>query len=332
MPRIIKPSVYFHYDLPDELIARHPLAERSASRMLVLNRATQTFHDDQFINFPSYLEDGDCLVLNNTRVIPARLFGNRPGLSGKIEIFLLRALNSEATRWRALVRPGKKLLAGQQVELAPDLTATITAHLDNGEREIELTGSGSIEKIGHVPLPPYIDRPDEESDKERYQTVFAKQKGAAAAPTAGLHFTPEILAAVKADIAEITLHVGLGTFKPLTEENLRTKTLHSEFYEISPEASAKLKAARRRVAIGTTSTRTIETTMEPGAGETNIFITPGYQFQAAGAILTNFHLPGSSLIMLIAAFAGHDLTMRAYRHAVEQRYRFFSYGDCMLIL
>jgi S-adenosylmethionine:tRNA ribosyltransferase-isomerase len=322
----------FHYDLPDELIARRPLPGRSDSRMLVLDRASQTFRDDMFCNFPSYLQPGDCMVLNNTRVIPARLFGHRPGTTGKIEIFLLRALNVEATRWRALVRPGKKLLVGQKVVLAPDLTATITAHLDNGEREVEFEGSGSIESIGHVPLPPYIDRPDEESDKERYQTVFAKTAGAAAAPTAGLHFTPEILAAVSAEIAEVTLHVGLGTFKPLTEENLKTLTLHHEFYEISPEASAKIQAAKRRVCIGTTSVRTVETTMEPGMGETNIFITPGYQFKAVGAMLTNFHLPESSLIMLVAAFAGYDLTMRAYRHAVAERYRFFSYGDCMLIL
>lgn len=300
--------------------------------MLVLDRASQTFHDDLFVNFPSYIQPGDCLVLNNTRVIPARLLGRRPGLNGKMEVFLLRALNAEATRWRALVRPGKKLLVGQVVELAPNLRATITAHLENGEREIELSGDGSIEEIGHVPLPPYLDRPDEASDKERYQTVFAKHTGAAAAPTAGLHFTPEILARVKAEIAEVTLHVGLGTFKPLTEENLKTKTLHSEFYEVTPEASAKLKAAKRRVAVGTTSVRTIETTMEPGTGDTNIFITPGYEFKAVGAMLTNFHLPESSLIMLVAAFAGYELTMSAYRHAVAERYRFFSYGDCMLIL
>lgn len=322
----------FHYDLPDELIARHPLPERSASRMLVLNRATQSFHDDEFRNFPSFLHSDDCLVLNNTRVIPARLFGHRPGTTGKVEIFLLRALNAEATRWTALVRPGKKLLVGTKVILADDLTATITAHLEHGEREIELEGTGSVEAIGHMPLPHYLHRPDEESDRERYQTVFAKHKGAAAAPTAGLHFTPEVLARIPARIAEVTLHVGLGTFQPLSEENLRTMTLHKEFFEISEEASTTLLAAKRRVAVGTTSVRTIESTMQPGIGETNIFITPGYEFRSTGAMLTNFHLPGSSLIMLVAAFAGYELTMRAYRHAVENRYRFFSYGDCMLIL
>lgn len=326
----------FQYDLPEDLIARHPLEERSASRMLVVDRARQTIEDDQFTNFPSYLRPSDCLVLNNTRVIPARLFGRRPGRTGRIEIFLLRALNAEGNRWRALVRPGKKLLTGETVELSPRLAARITAHLDKGEREIEFFGEATIqqelERIGHVPLPPYINRPDEDADKERYQTVYAKHAGAAAAPTAGLHFTPAILARVPCPIAEVTLHVGLGTFQPLSDDNLKTLTLHHEFYEVSAAASATLLAAGRRVAIGTTSVRTIETTMEPGSGDTNLFITPGFPFRATGAMLTNFHLPGSSLVMLVAAFAGYDLTMRAYRHAVAERYRFFSYGDCMLIL
>ncbi len=326
----------FHYDLPPELIASHPLAERSASRMLILNRADQSITDAQFRDFPNYLRPTDCLALNNTRVIPARLYGHRPGRTGKIEIFLLRSLNQEATRWRALVRPGKKLKTGESVVLSDQLTATITAHLEHGEREILFTCSARIreelDRIGHIPLPPYLDRPDELSDRERYQTVFAEHPGAAAAPTAGLHFTPEILAQLPCPIAAVTLHVGLGTFQPLSEENLRTGTLHHEFYEVSPAASATLKAAQRIVAIGTTSLRTIETTIEPGTGETNLFITPGYRFQATGALLTNFHLPGSSLIMLVAALAGYDLTMRAYRHAVASRYRFFSYGDCMLIL
>ncbi|WP_031500684.1 tRNA preQ1(34) S-adenosylmethionine ribosyltransferase-isomerase QueA [Bryobacter aggregatus] len=324
----------FHFDLPNELIARQPLPERSASRMLVLDRATQSFTDDVFANFPKYLRPGDCLVLNNTRVIPARLFGVRPGHTGKIEIFLLRHLGEQ--RWRALVRPGKKLRVGQEVLLSENLKATIVEHLEMGERILQLSGCDDVEaelnRIGHMPLPPYIDRPDEASDRERYQTVFSKHVGAAAAPTAGLHFTPEILAAAAVPVAEVTLHVGLGTFQPLSEESLRTGKLHREFYEISPESSAILKAAQRRVAIGTTSARTIETTMDAGSGETDIFIRPGYQFQAVGALLTNFHLPDSSLIMLVAAFAGHDLTMRAYAHAIATRYRFFSYGDCMLIL
>ena len=323
-----------HFDLPNELIARRPLPERSASRMLVIDRAKQSIEDDRFVNFPGYLRPDDCLVFNNTRVIPARLHGHRPGHTGKVEVFLLRPLGGN--RWRALVRPGKKLLTGQTVVLSETLRATIVGHLTMGEREIELSGCDDIEaelnRIGHMPLPPYIDRPDEEADRERYQTVYAKQPGAAAAPTAGLHFTPEILAQVPAAIAEITLHVGLGTFQPLTEENLRTGKLHREFYSIDAVAAYMLAAAQRRVAIGTTSARTIETTMAAGSGETDIFIRPGYKFQAVGAMLTNFHLPGSSLMMLVAALAGEELIMRAYAHAIDERYRFYSYGDCMLIL
>ncbi len=323
-----------HFDLPNELIARRPLAERSASRMLVVDRSAATLTDDHFINFPNYLRPDDCLVFNNTRVIPARLFGQRPGHTGKIEIFLLRPLGGE--RWQALVRPGKKLLVGQTVVLSDRLQARILEHLTMGERVIELSGCDDMEaelnRIGHMPLPPYIDRPDEAEDRERYQTVYAKHPGAAAAPTAGLHFTPEILARCQAEIAEITLHVGLGTFQPLTEEHLSSGKLHREFYAIDATAAARLAAAKRRVAIGTTSARTIETTMLEGSGETDIFIRPGYEFKAVGAMLTNFHLPGSSLMMLVAALAGEELIMRAYAHAIEQRYRFYSYGDCMLIL
>ena len=295
-----------HFDLPNELIARRPLAERSASRMLVVDRSSATLTDDLFINFPDYLRRDDCLVFNNTRVIPARLHGHRPGHTGRIEIFLLRPLGGD--RWQALVRPGKKLLVGQTVVLSDCLQARIVEHLSMGERVIELSGCDDIEaelnRIGHMPLPPYIDRPDEEADRERYQTVYAKHPGAAAAPTAGLHFTSEVLARCQAEIAEITLHVGLGTFQPLTEEQLESGKLHREFFSIDDAAAAKLAAARRRVAIGTTSARTIETTLLSGSGETDIFIRPGYQFQAVGAMLTNFHLPGSSLIMLVAALAG----------------------------
>ncbi len=323
-----------HFDLPNELIARRPLVERSASRMLVVDRAAGTIADDHFIKFPSYLRPGDCLVFNNTRVIPARLFGQRPGHSGKVEIFLLRPL--DGNRWQALVRPGKKLPVGQTVILSERLRATIVEHLELGERVVELAGCDDIEaeinRIGHMPLPPYIDRPDEAEDRERYQTIYAKNLGAAAAPTAGLHFTPEILAQVTAEMAEITLHVGLGTFQPLTDEHLSSGKLHREFYAINATAAAKLAAAKRRVAIGTTSARTIETTMLEGSGDTDIFIRPGYAFKAVGAMLTNFHLPGSSLMMLVAALAGEELIMRAYACAIERRYRFYSYGDCMLIL
>lgn len=313
--------------------------------MLVLDRDRQSFQDDVFSSFPRYLAPGDCLVLNNTRVMPARLLGHRENHTGQVEIFLLRAQSEDHRRWRALVRPGKKLPPGEVVVLSEALRARILERLDHGERLIELLGDVDIgqelDRIGHVPLPPYIDRPDEQADRERYQTVFARHTGSAAAPTAGLHFTPEVLSQCRmqgADIAEITLHVGLGTFQPLAEENLQQLRLHQEFFEIPADSAERLNQARRRVAVGTTSVRTIESArrlrseFEATTGETDLFITPGFPFRATGAMLTNFHLPGSSLIMLVAAFAGYDLTMRAYRHAVEQRYRFFSYGDCMLIL
>jgi S-adenosylmethionine:tRNA ribosyltransferase-isomerase len=328
----------FAYDLPEHLIAKHPPAERSGARMLVIHRASATWEDRHFVDFPNYTGPGDCLVLNNTRVRPARLLGHRLGHEGKVEIFLLRDLGENL--WEALVRPGKKLAPGTRVVLSPDLQAEILERGESGEAKVRLKSSlpleEALEAAGHVPLPPYINREDTLDDKERYQTVFAKQRGAVAAPTAGLHFTPEILAACQArgaTLAELTLHVGLGTFKPLTEENLTTKTLHHEVYEVLPEASATIQAAKRRIAIGTTSVRTLETTGGAAAsGETNLFIQPGYQFRSTGAMLTNFHLPESSLLMLVAAFAGYELTMQAYRHAVAQKYRFFSYGDCMLIL
>lgn len=335
----------FHYDLPEELIAKQPLADRAGARMLVLDRKAQTFRDDVFLNFPNYLAPGDCLTLNNTRVLPVRLLGHREGHTGEVEIFLLRANSSNRRLWRALVRPGKKLPPGEVVVLNERLKVRIVNRLEQGEREVELLGDVNIdeelERIGHVPLPPYINRPDEDDDKERYQTVFASEPGSAAAPTAGLHFTPQILEASRqkgADIAEVTLHVGLGTFLPLQPENLETLRLHQEYYEVPWTAAQKLNAAKRIVAVGTTTVRTLETArrFSPDfrlcTGETDLFIAPGFYFRAAGAMLTNFHLPSSSLIMLVAAFAGYDLTMTAYRHAVANRYRFFSYGDCMLIL
>lgn len=328
----------FAYDLPERLIAKHPPTERSGARMLVLNRASGSLEDCHFVDFPTYTGPGDCLVLNNTRVRPARLLGHRLGHEGKVEIFLLRDLGSGT--WEALIRPGKKLPPGTRVVLSEDLQAEILERGESGEAKILLYANApldeALECAGHVPLPPYINREDTLEDKERYQTIFAKERGAVAAPTAGLHFTPEILAACQArgaTLAELTLHVGLGTFKPLTEENLATQTLHHEVYEVLPDASAIIQAAQRRFAIGTTSVRTLETTSGAAArGETNLFIQPGYQFHSTGAMLTNFHLPESSLLMLVAAFAGYELTMQAYRHAVSQEYRFFSYGDCMLIL
>jgi S-adenosylmethionine:tRNA ribosyltransferase-isomerase len=345
-PTIPKPED-FHYELPEELIARRPLERRDGSRMLIVRRAEGTIEDAMFATFPQQLQSGDCIVVNDTRVIPARLYGRRAGHTGQVEVFLLESLNEEHTLWKALVRPGKKLLVGVEVELSERLRAVIREHREHGERVVEfrLDGGGDVdaelERIGHMPLPHYLGRPDEAMDRERYQTVFAAQPGAAAAPTAGLHFTPAILEACRlagADLARITLHVGLGTFQPLSEENLRTLTLHEERYAVSADAAERLQRARRRIAIGTTSVRTLETVRRGNAaftaqqGVTDIFITPGFEFRATDALLTNFHLPGSSLMMLVAAFAGRELILRAYEHAVRERYRFFSYGDCMLIV
>jgi S-adenosylmethionine:tRNA ribosyltransferase-isomerase len=344
-PSFNQPGDYA-YHLPDELIAKHPLPERSASRLLVLHRAENRFEDRHFRELPSFLAPGDCVVLNNTKVIPARLYGRRPGHTGKIEILLTRRL-ATANHWEALVRPGRKLPPGAEVEFSEGLGARILLSHPAGLREVELIPSPGydvdteLDRIGHVPLPPYLQRPDSAADRERYQTVFARHAGSAAAPTAGLHFTPEILAQCRtagAQLAEVTLHVGLGTFQPLSAENLQTSTLHHEHYELSPEAATTINAARRRLAVGTTSVRTLEsaalrgTPLAAQAGDTQLFIRPGFPFQLVDLLLTNFHLPESSLMMLVAAFAGYDLTMRAYRHAVAERYRFFSYGDAMLIL
>lgn len=330
----------YSYDLPPELIAKHPLEDRSASRLLVVHRESGQLEDRLFANLPEYFRAGDCLVLNNTKVIPARLFGQRPGLPGKIEILLVSRLEGGASRWEALVRPGRKLPLDARVILSERLEARITAVHDGGLREVELVGDeveAELERVGHMPLPPYLQRPDEESDRTRYQTVFARHAGSSAAPTAGLHFTPEILAQAP-ERAEVTLHVGLGTFQPLTEEHLRTGKLHRERYEVSEDAARKINAAQRVLCVGTTSVRTVESAalrgvpIEAQSGETQLFIRPGFQFQVAGAMVTNFHLPESSLLMLVSAFAGNELVMRAYRHAVQKRYRFFSYGDAMLII
>ncbi len=340
-----QPSDYA-YHLPEELIAKHPLADRAASRLLVLYRHEGRFEDRTFRELPSFFEPGDCLVLNNTKVIPARLFGHRAGHTGKVEILLVRRL-AEGDRWEALVRPARKLLPGVVVTLSPQLEARVVAAGVAGLREVQLVAAPGVDagtelsRLGHMPLPPYLQRPDTPEDRERYQTVFAKHAGSAAAPTAGLHFTPAILAACEAagaSRAEVTLHVGLGTFQPLSEENLRNSTLHHEYYEVSAEAAATLNQARRRLAVGTTTVRTLESAALRGlplkaqSGDTQLFIRPGFQFQAVDRMLTNFHLPESSLLMLVAAFAGYELTRRAYEHAVRERYRFFSYGDAMLIV
>lgn len=334
----------FDYHLPDELIAQEPLADRSASRMLVVHRATGALEDRSFRDLPSYLQPGDCLAVNDTRVFPSRLFGRKPGYDRTVEIFLLRPQSEDRAYWTALVRPGRHLHEGTRVVITPSLEIEILETRIRGERLIRVHCAGDLdaelEAAGHVPLPPYIHRPDEAGDRERYQTVFANNPGSVAAPTAGLHFTPEVLDACQAAgaaVAPITLHVGLGTFQPLQNDTIEENHLHSEHFQIPESSAALLAGAARRIAVGTTSVRTLETAARNGGfvptdGETDIFIYPGFRFQAVDALLTNFHLPKSSLLLLVCAFAGKDLIRAAYDHAVQQSYRFFSYGDCMLIL
>jgi|SRR5271157_3485794 len=347
----------FDYELPEELIAQEALADRAQSRMLVLHRDAQRWEDRAFRDFPSFLREGDCLVLNDSRVFPARLFGKRAGvhslpigknnpklreyLSGQVEVLLLRPVSADGRDWEALVRPGRKMPVGERIAFDGGLEAEIVARGEFGERTVRFLSAGDLfpefEKIGHVPLPPYIKRPDSAADRERYQTVFAREKGSVAAPTAGLHFTAEILDACRergAVVAYVTLHVGLGTFQPLHDERVERARLHAERYRITAENAARMRSARRLVAVGTTSVRTIETALRTGQleGETDIFIYPGFEFRGVGAMLTNFHLPRTSLLLLVCAFAGKELVLAAYRHAVAERYRFYSYGDCMLIL
>ncbi len=314
--------------------------------MLVVSRAKNAFHDDVFSNFRRYIRPGDCLVLNNTRVFPARLHGTRNTSAGaRVELFLLEVEDEERSVWRCLVRPGKRVLVGDSILLPQDMRAEILSYGAFGERTVRFYSSTTqpvsevLYEIGEMPLPHYIDRPPNALDSERYQTVFAKHSGSVAAPTAGLHFTPEILEqcrAAGAKVAEVTLHVGLGTFAPLRAAKLERIQLHEERFEISAAAAQSMREAARIFCVGTTSVRTVETAMLQGGlramnGATNIFIYPGFRFLATGALLTNFHLPESSLLMLVSAFAGRELTLAAYRHAVAARYRFFSYGDCMLI-
>jgi S-adenosylmethionine:tRNA ribosyltransferase-isomerase len=327
----------FDYELPEELIAQQPLQDRAASRMLVVDRASGTWEDRTFREFPSFLHSSDCLVLNNSRVIPSRLFGQREHGTGRVEIFLTKPVSADGLTWEALVRPGRKMRTGERVIIADDLSAEILARGEFGERTVRLHARGDLQnvldRVGHVPLPPYIRRDDTVADRERYQTVFAQERGSVAAPTAGLHFTPEILDACRAagaEIAHVTLHVGLGTFQPLHADALDKVMLHAEALQVPPETIAAMDRARRVVAVGTTSVRAIES--ETDHAETNLFIRPGFEFRRTGAMLTNFHLPRSSLLILVAAFTGLDLTRAAYRHAVENRYRFYSYGDCMLIV
>jgi S-adenosylmethionine:tRNA ribosyltransferase-isomerase len=387
----------FDFHLPEELIAQEALPDRSASRMLHLSRSTGSFQDRRFAGLPALLRQDDLLVINNSRVFPARLFGRRAGLrsqpvssrnpasrdflQGRVEVLLTRQLGP--LEWQALVRPGRKIAVGEKIYFSPAEDSTVAADAqpaagsgeDPAQLAAEIIGRGDfgertlrfapvpdffarVEKLGHVPLPPYIVRRDRPEDRERYQTVYARPeaRGSIAAPTAGLHFTPEILAAIRArgiEIAEITLHVGLGTFQPVRVENVEEHKLHRESYSISQAVAAQLNAAleqkRRIVAVGTTTVRTLEyaarknasgfaeekplgpTCISPGQGEADIFIYPGFQFRVIGALLTNFHLPQSTLLMLVAAFAGRENVLRAYAHAVQEKYRFFSYGDCMFV-
>ena len=345
----------FDFHLPPELIAQEPLADRAGARMLALDRVSGAWADRQFRELPELLRAGDLLVLNDSRVIPARLFARRAGLhtqaqhrtTGRVQIMLTEQLGE--WEWRALVRPGRKVLTGETLEFGQDeLRAEVIAHGEFGERTIRFAPVadffGAIERLGHMPLPPYIHREDEPGDRERYQTVYARERGSVAAPTAGLHFTPEVLAAIRArgvEIATVTLHVGLGTFQPVRVDRVEDVHLHAERYSLSEETARQLNAARnegrRIVAAGTTTVRTLEhcatlaAEFAPHSGTTSIFIAPGFAFRAVGALLTNFHLPQSTLLMLVSAFAGRENTLRAYEHAVLERYRFFSYGDCMFI-
>jgi S-adenosylmethionine:tRNA ribosyltransferase-isomerase len=379
----------FHYHLPEELIAKEPLADRAASRLLHLDASNGQLEDQQFREFPELLRAGDLVVFNNTRVFPARLYGRRSGvkaqavsprnpaarefLHGRVEVLLTRQVQREPNEWECLVRPGRKIGVGERLFLGDgdELQAEVIGRGEFGERRIRFAATEPgfapldsrgylspreatpadeflklVEKIGHVPLPPYIARADSAGDRERYQTVYARERGSVAAPTAGLHFTPEILMRLREraiQTAEVTLHVGLGTFQPVRVERVEEHQLHSEAYSISDEAAEKIQQARsesrRVVAVGTTTVRTLEYAAQQGAGEVragtgdaNLFIYPGYKFQVVGALLTNFHLPQSTLLMLVCALGGKENVLRAYEHAVAERYRFYSYGDCMLVV
>ncbi len=354
----------FDYHLPDELIAQEALADRSASRMLHLDRRTGRYEDRHFRDFPELLRPGDLLVVNNTRVFAARLYGYRSGarsqpvsprnpaakdfLRGQVEILLTKPVSE--FEWEALVHPGRKIGVGEKLWFgeARELEAEVVARRSFGERTLRFKPVANlfeiVERIGHVPLPPYIGREDRPEDRSRYQTVYARERGSVAAPTAGLHFTPEILDRIRQrgiEIAEITLHVGLGTFQPVHAEWVEDHRMHREWFSI-PEAAAEqinraLEAGRRVVAVGTTTVRTLEFSahetgrVRAGSGEADLFIYPGFQFCVIGALLTNFHLPKSTLLMLVSAFAGREHVLAAYAHAVNERYRFYSYGDCMFI-
>lgn len=337
----------FDFDLPQELIAQQPLDQRSASRLIHLRRDNHTVEHTLFANLPELLRAGDLLVRNETRVLPARLLGRKPS-GGQVEILLVRQLEPVANVWRCITRSSKGLRIGTHLDFACGITAEVVDVLDEGQRLVKFACEGdfftALEQAGHMPLPPYIRREDRQTDKSRYQTVFANNPGAIAAPTAGLHFTEETfkeLAARHIDVCGVTLHVGPGTFLPVRTENLNEHRMHAEVYDIPTETAEAVNRAksegRRVIALGTTVTRTLEHAVDeqgrlcPGQGETALFIKPGFNFRMVDALITNFHLPKSTLLVLVAAFAGRDFILDAYRQAVEQEYRFFSYGDCMLI-
>ncbi len=350
----------FDYFLPPDLIAQRPLEQRDESRLMLVERGSGRITHHVFRELPELLQPADLLILNNTRVFPARLLGRRRGftsefhgkkhpdfLPAQIEVLLVRPLKHGL--WEALVRPGRKMRMGERALFGQgELECEVVGRGEWGLRQLRFTCQGRFEdlvdRLGHVPLPPYIHRGDEPSDHSQYQTLFARKRGAVAAPTAGLHFTSEVFAHLRErgiEWCEITLHVGLGTFQPVEVENIEEHHMHREWFEINPEAALQIDSAkekgRRIVAVGTTSARTLETAARSGpiaaaSGETDIFIYPGFQFRAVDVLLSNFHLPQSTLLMLVSAFAGRDLILEAYRQAVESQYRFFSYGDCMLIV
>lgn len=357
------------YRLPAELIAQRPLERRDASKMLVVSRTTGQLQDRRFAELPGLLRGDELLVYNNARVIPARLFGKRAGihaqtasratvhehLQGRVEVMLIRRIQGDT--WEALVRPGRKLPVGERVSFGGvELEAEIVSRGELGFRTLKFRGTGersiesAIESLGHVPLPPYIERQDDISDRSRYQTVFATRPGAVAAPTAGLHFTPEILDAIRArgaETCELTLDVGLGTFQPIHVEDLKDHVMHGERYDVSGDVAEKIEQARKDgrpiLAVGTTVVRALEDAalraeqqnskqlVAPGSADARIFITPGFRFRVVDELLTNFHLPRSTLLALVCAFAGKDNVLSAYEHAVESKYRFYSYGDCMFL-
>jgi S-adenosylmethionine:tRNA ribosyltransferase-isomerase len=336
----------FDYELPGELIAQTPLEERDASRMLVLDRGRQEWVDSSFKEFPHYLRTNDVVVINNSRVIPARLLGQREGSGGQVEIFLVREIETHV--WEALVRPGARLKKGSRAifgegKLIGEMLDEPGTELRHVRFHCEGSFDDTLAEIGSTPLPPYIKRPSgiSNADRERYQTVYSRHRGAIAAPTAGLHFTPEVLAQVGeiASIAEVTLHVGYGTFEPVRVDDVEQHSVSSERFEISESAAQTINEATGRViVVGTTTMRALESAASEdghvvaGKGVASLTIKPGYRFRVANALLTNFHLPQSSLLILVSAFAGREFILRAYEHAVSQRYRFYSYGDCMLIL